>query len=161
MYHERDMLTFDDAPEEEGGREITHITYRMTPYDRALAHAAAEGTRAGQNAAGWYVMDTLGGRVTGDVRPAARAILRGIEDGDPAVMDTLPYPDLSGQWADTLTGPQLVTDALMAAGYAGAYATQWRDAGMDWLAPLCDAYESAFSTAVESAISTAAREVLA
>jgi hypothetical protein len=85
-------------------------------YDAALAYAAARGAGDGANAAGWYVQDTIGGRVSGDPTKAARYILRGIDDGDSAVTDGFPFADLSGQWADSLTGPQLVNDAWASAG---------------------------------------------
>jgi hypothetical protein len=61
------------------------------------------GQRAGANAADWWAQDTVGGRATGDTAGRARAVLAGIDDGDPAVLDALPVCDLSGRWADTPT----------------------------------------------------------
>lgn len=116
-----------------------------TAYDRAIAYAETLGAEHGRNAAGWYNIDTA---------PAAQAILRGIADGDPAVLDTLPHADLSGEWSDTLTGPALYRDACDAAGLVeadGAYAS---------FDGICDAYENAFATAAESAIAAAARAIL-
>ena len=124
-----------------------------TAYDAAIAYAADRGAQDGRNAAEWWLQDTIGGRVRPRVdRMAAGAILRGLADGDPAVLDILPYADLSGEWADTLTGPQLVAAALDA-GEGGDY--------MGWYSDVCDAYEAAFSEAVEAEVSRAARAVLA
>lgn len=137
----------------------------MTAYDDALAYATAEGTRDGTNAAGWYVMDAFGDRVANlaDAKRSAAAVLRGIEDGDPAVLDTLPYADLSGQWADTLTGPALLGDAFGCgygddSGHAADEAMFWHG---DDLTAVCDAYGTAYAQAAADAIATAAREVLA
>ncbi len=126
----------------------------MTSYDRAIAYARERGTSDGTNAAGWYVQDAL--RSTRD-DVAIRRILREIEDGDPAVLDTFPQPDLSGEWADTLTGPELVRDALDAAGLTecGPGFYQPVESGFD--SDICDAYELAFSEAVEAEIARAAR----
>lgn len=130
-------------------------------YDAAIDYARKLGAEHGRNAAEWWLQDTFGGRVSPRVeRMAAGPILRGIEDGDPAILDTFPAPDLSGEWADTLTGPQLLADA-----FADADPDHPADEAMFWHADaftdLCDAYESAFSDAVTDAIETAARAVLA
>lgn len=128
-----------------------------TPHDRALAYARTRGEQDGRNAVSWF--DWMGGWSGPDPeKRAARAILAGIEDGDPAVLDTLPAADLSGQWADTLTGPQLVADAWIEAGI-----TDWRSLTGEHDAAftdICDAYETAFSQAVEDEIARAARAVL-
>jgi hypothetical protein len=125
-------------------------------YARAIAYAAATGAQDGRSAAGWYAQDTYGGRVTRGAREAATAVLRGIADGDPAMLDGLPAPDLSGQWADTLTGPALVADALAAAGIPDADVMARASAApmpfVDWFSDVCDAYESAFSDAVTAEI---------
>jgi hypothetical protein len=60
----------------------------------ALGQADAS---AGSDAAGWWAQDTVGGRAGGDTATRARAVLAGINDGDPAVLDALPTCDLSGQ----------------------------------------------------------------
>ena len=142
-------------------------------YDAALAYATERGRQDGTNAAGWYVQDTLGGSAYGPAGLAARNVLAGIEDGDPAVLDTFPSPDLSGQWADSLTGPQLVEDAWWRAGIgAGESHTEryadyldkldaMRATDSDAFTDLCDAYETAYTDAVSDEIARAAREVLA
>jgi hypothetical protein len=63
--------------------------------DALLATATAAGAAAGRAAADWWAQHTIGGRSHGDVRAAARRILTGIDDGDPAVSDTLPVCDRS------------------------------------------------------------------
>ena len=116
------------------------------PYETsAEAYARVTGDRDGGAAASWYTIDETN----------AAAILRGIEDGDPAVLDTFPFPDLSGQWADTLTGPQLVRDALE---YAGEDPDG--DEAQDAFGDICDAYEAAFSAAVEDYIGSIARAIV-
>src|SRR5690349_11916464 len=111
-----------------------------TAYDRAIAYAQERGREDGENAAAWYVQDVLTNRVR-DTAITARMVLRGIENGDPAVLDTFPVADLSGEWADTLTGPQLVADAVL-----DAVVDIAQDAGEsdDWFSDICDAYETAF-----------------
>ncbi len=59
-----------------------------------VVHAAATaGAAAGRAAADWWCQHTVGGTAGGDVRMVARRILAGIDDGDPAVLDTLPVYD--------------------------------------------------------------------
>lgn len=120
----------------------------MDAYERALAYATARGRQDGTNAAGWYELPD-GSRSRYDAA-ALRAILDGMAEGDPAVLDTLPAPDLSGQWADSLTGPQLAADAVLA---AGIDVGQGIDESDGWTADICDAYESAYVEAVEAEVS--------
>ena len=102
-----------------------------------LRAAAAE---AGGHAADWWAQDTIGGRATGDVRLVARRILTGINDGDPAVLDTLPSLDLSTQWADSPSEADLYTSA---AGDAAA----WQTLSGRQREEVIDAYRDAFDTA--------------
>ena len=69
---------------------------------------------------------------------------------DPEIFDGLTTPDLSGQWADMITGPQLVEEALAAAGSCAPADV----AGRDQLAftEICDAYDLGFRQAVEEDI---------
>lgn len=133
----------------------------------ALQYARETGTAHGRAAASWYEIRD---------EATARAILSGLEDGDPAILDTLPSADLSGEWADTLTGPQLVADAwaeglcsdyrAVGMDHTAAYEAAadryivLRDAGEDAFSELCDAFELAFSEAAEDAIARAARLML-
>ena len=118
----------------------------MDAYEQAIEYARERGEQDGTNAAGWYIQDAFGGRVTRGAEESARRILQGIEDGDPEITDGFPYADLSGEWADRLTGPELVDDAISAAGID-------HDDGDDdvaahqWFAEICEAYEAAFDQA--------------
>lgn len=126
------------------------MTANDPAYDRAIAYAADLGATDGRAAAGWYF--------DGNTSPDAyTAVLAGIEDGDPAVLDTFPSADLSGQWADSLTGPALVRDALQSAGIDLDSDDAVTDDSVAWDNDICDAYESAFSTAVEDEIGRVAR----
>lgn len=69
-------------------------------WDRAIEAMRHAGREDGLNAAEWWEQDNVGGRATTDTMWTARKLLDGIEDGDPEIMDGLPYLDLSGQWAD-------------------------------------------------------------
>jgi hypothetical protein len=90
----------------DAGDRITpapHIAAAVAPSGHAdawtatLARLRADGVEAGRGIADWWAQDTLGGRATGDIRAAARRILAGIDDGDPAVLDALPTsPHRSG-----------------------------------------------------------------
>jgi len=120
-----------------------------TMYEAAITYAAAQGTEDGTNAGAWYELPD-GSRSVFDV-DALNGLLQGIEDGDPAVLDSFPYADLSGEWADTLTGPMLVVDALDAAGHSrdtvhGATYGYCKPTE-DWGPDICDAYELAFNDA--------------
>lgn len=125
----------------------------MDKYAKAIEYAKANGAADGAGAAGWYVQDTIGGRVSGDPAKAARYLLRGIENGDSAITDGFPFADLSGEWADSLTGPELVVAALGADDETPEYS--------DWFSDICDAYEIAYSDAVANEIERSARYILA
>lgn len=51
------------------------------------------------NSFGWWVQEAFTKNKEPDV-DIARRVLKGIEDGDPLVLDYLPCIDWSGQWAD-------------------------------------------------------------
>lgn len=111
-----------------------------TPVDHATKYAHDLGTEHGRAAASWVNVDET----------TAETLRRGMDDGDPAVLDTLPAPDLSGQWADALTGPQLVADAIRAATEHGAIYSE-QDAN-DAFGDLCDTYETAFDDAMTAVV---------
>lgn len=123
--------------------------------DKACEYARAEGAERGRNAAEWYAQDTFGGRVTRGADAAARKVLQGIDDGDPEIWDTLPVPDLSGEWADLLNGSQLVSDAVEAAGID----EETEDVN-SLFADVCDAYENAFHDSVVATIARYAKNTL-
>jgi hypothetical protein len=153
------------APEHDGPHaNLARGTWPADPYDRAIQYARERGARDGANAAGWYIQDTIGGRAR-DPRNAARAILAGIENGDAAILDGFPTADLSGEWADTLTGLDLVTAAAEHAGLSSetedeaafeAFHAFYESAFVD----ICDAYAVVFDEASTDAIETAARDML-
>lgn len=96
--------------------------------DRAIVRASELGSEHGR-AAGTWVID---GNTTHD---ACRALLDGIEDGDPAVYDALPSAPLSGEWADAYSVADLATDTGI-----GADHDAWDD--------VCDAFEMAWHDAM-------------
>lgn len=62
------------------------------------------GEADGKNAGEWALNDWHG------TVKDAKHFLTGIEDGDPAVMDQLPHPQYSGEWADQPTWEDIVRD---------------------------------------------------
>lgn len=123
-----------------------------TPIDRAIAYATERGRADGLAAASWYEVPT------GSGINLAR-LIKGIDDGDPAILDTFPTADLSGEWADSLTGPALVEAAIV-------NADDWTMTRDEWTAywsvlepfnDICDAYEIAFSDAAAAEIERVAR----
>jgi len=68
-----------------------------------LRKARRDGRDAGRNAASWCF--------DGNTTDATyRYVLKGLEDGDPAVLDTYSAPNLSGEWADAPTPQSLAED---------------------------------------------------
>ena len=114
-------------------------------YDLAIDYAAKLGTEHGKAAASWsYDGNTP--------RTWYESTLRMIEDGDPELYDRIPAPDLSGQWADRMTGPELYSDALEESDI------EEDDDTFDALfTEICDAYEAAFSQAIVDEIERACR----
>ncbi len=109
-------------------------------YLRYLEQAEQEGYEAGKAAGSWL----LDGNST---EQAARALLRGIEDGDPEVMDALPSSPLSGEWADDPL-PRDVLDGL------------GLDEDDDAAEDVLRAYEDAYSRGVEDEAVRSARAML-
>lgn len=99
----------------------------MTTDNGAIMRAAHLGEQHGRNAADW-----LWDGNTDDPATFLATLVRGIEEGDPAVVDLMPWPDLSGEWADGLTPADL-------AAYVDA---DPEDDGL--MMEVCDAYELAF-----------------
>ncbi|MEV7267911.1 DUF4314 domain-containing protein [Micromonospora aurantiaca] len=81
-----------------------------TGWAAALQRMRAAGAVAGRTAAEWWAQDTIGARAGGDTRLAARRILAGIQDGDPAVLDALPRFSAVGEPVD-IAGWELFADA--------------------------------------------------
>lgn len=108
--------------------------------EAAIEAAEAAGYVAGTAAGSWL----LDGNSSLDV---ARRLLDGIEDGDPAVLDELPSPPLSGEWA----GDPTPRDVLASVGMS-----EEDDAADDVLT----AYEDAFSRGVSDEAVRSARAML-
>lgn len=99
----------------------------------AIATAISLGKEQGRNAASWY-FDS--GRNT-IAREDYLRVLKGLRDGDPMILDSLPQTSpLSGEMAGDMT-----PDYLMSLVSLSAATGVERDA-------VCDEYEQAFSTAV-------------
>ena len=110
--------------------------------DSLTDQAAKIGAEHGRNAASW-VFD---GSTRDDTY---RTVLRGIEDGDPAILDAYRTPDLSGEYADDYSEADLLRDV-------------WPDTEVDepdeLASELSDAYNDAASAAFWDAIETACRQ---
>jgi hypothetical protein len=105
--------------------------------------AEKQGERLGRNAASWYEADDWS------------AVLKGVEDGDPAIYDTFPNPDLSGQWADEVNGTALVADCFP--GDPDRHCRLWAWIEDNCFTEACDAFEDAFRVACEDEIVRRAR----
>lgn len=80
------------------------------------------------------------------------AVLKGIEDGDPMVLDTFPTSPLSGEWADSFSLRDL----------ADEFEIDTEDYESDaWLGMVAAAYEDGFYSAVSDTIEDACRSYLA
>jgi hypothetical protein len=108
--------------------------------DAKLEAAEQEGYEAGKAAGSWVIDGNT-------PEETARYILQGIEDGDPAVMDSLPSSPLSGEWADA----PLPRDIL-----EGFDMDEDDDAADD----LLTAYEDGFSRGVMDEVERSARAAL-
>lgn len=125
----------------------------MSNYETAVAKAREIGREHGENA----IADWFDGTVS--YRPAL--LLDQVNgggswvdgNGGPDTNPTLPAPDLSGEWADGYTPQRLYVDC-------GGTMTRAQDYSNDIGAALCDAYEAAFSDAVETAVRAACESAL-
>jgi hypothetical protein len=114
-----------------GGKAGDMRSFSGAEWDALTARAAVLGAEHGRNVAGWVDVDSPG---------AARRWLRGIEDGDPAVLDALPGAPLSGEHVDWLTILDLYREL-------GVTDTDDTDDGA-----LCTAYEDAWYAAVHEEV---------
>lgn len=122
----------------------------MTTYEEAIGKAREIGWEHGENAAAWWEQEA---RVFLSSPPNMAMMLAGLDSGDPIVLDNLPAPDLSGEWTDGYTPQRLYVDC-------GGTMTRAQDYSDDIGADLCDAYEEAFSEAVETAVRAACESAL-
>lgn len=109
-------------------------------YDTLIEEARRMGEERGRDVASWY----FDGNTTTETYAA---VLRGIEEGDPEVMDTLPCSPLSGEWA----GDPVPADVLEALEVSDA-----DDAADEYLS----AYEDGFAQAAADQIEETARRML-
>ena len=79
-----------------------------------------------------------------------RNLLKGIEDGDPLVIDALPGDPLSGEYADGLTPTSLL-------GELGVLGIQEGDESAALTDDLCQAYEDAWQLAMQDEVVRACR----
>lgn len=105
-------------------------------YEEQIRKAEQIGTEQGEGAASWYFdrdtdYDTY------------KAVVDGLEDGDPEILDTFPTSPLSAEWADTYSLADLAEDTDC---------EQDSDAFDD----VCRAYEDAFYTASQDEIARVA-----
>lgn len=122
----------------------------MTTYDDAIGKAREIGREHGENAAlAWWA----------DYTPAAGKVIVSRMMAQTSVLQTfgghLPRPDLSGEWADSLTPRSLAVFVGMP-DLGPDDDTEMAEA----LNAVCDAYEEAFSQAVETAIRAACEQIL-
>lgn len=135
-----EMLTEDDpSPYQRAVHRFWRETY-PDAVDRFEEDAHARGVEDGRAAGSWV----LDGNSSEDT---ARAILQGIEDGDPAVMDSLPSAPLSGEFADGL----LPRDVLR------WYGLTEEDAESD---DILRAYEDGYAEGVDEEVTRTARAML-
>lgn len=114
------------------------------------AAARKAGRRAGESAASWA---TDFGRMNArDSKEAARRIIKGFEDGDPAILDGFRFPNLSGEYADDPTPRSLMDDLGLSED----------DPRYEWLeSDLCDAWEESSALAFEVEVIRSCKSELA
>lgn len=116
-------------------------------YRALLDDARSLGEQHGRNAASWWEQDAIGGRASGDTRAVARRVLRGINDGDPEILDSLPCPNLSGEWADGMTPAELFAylDIEVPDDHESDPFNQWSD-------EICSEYETGASQGAQDEV---------
>jgi|GEM_PF-6083673 len=120
-----------------------------TRWQRVLDAMTAAGHADGADTAAWWRQDTLGGRANGDVNAVARAVLAGIDDGDPAVLDALPT---ASKAEDRV--------AQLYAEHAGPHAPGWDCLNAPCQAEALDAYRDAHDTAVHDEVARHCHDTL-
>jgi len=122
-------------------------TTEKVSFQSLSAAAVRLGEEHGQAAAEWYWDST-----TPDIYDY-RKVLKGIDGGDPEVMDTLPRADLSGEMADGMT-PNKLYEMI------GVPEQFFHHELHTSLEEICDAYEQAFNGKAESVVRTSCEENL-
>jgi hypothetical protein len=121
-----------------------HRTGSRPGWPQLLETLHTAGAEAGRTEADWWAQNTVGGRATGDTAATARRVLAGIDDGDPAVLDSLPTLSAGDD-------AQRHRDAVPAAApdFAQLSATE--------RAAAADAYRDGFDIAVTDAVTVHCR----
>ena len=133
-----------DNPTDPATPATTEKTGWTDPLDAVRAAGTADGTSAAQ----WWLQDTIGGRASGDTTAAARRILNGIDDEDPAVLDTLPTAD-AGWPGNTATRYYHIAEDGHATELTAEQSRQAKDA-----------YRDGYATAVTDTVAAACRRQL-
>ncbi len=152
---DRDRPTGDAATEPRSS--AAHHAHDAT-WRHVLDALRRAGEHAGRNTADWWAQDTVGGRATGDTAATARAVLAGIDDGDPAVLDALPVCEVSGPCADTHT--EASPCASLYAEAAPAEAPGWGDLDGPRRDEATEAYRDGFVTAAHDRVAEHCRTAL-
>ncbi|HEX8626552.1 MAG TPA: DUF4314 domain-containing protein, partial [Catenuloplanes sp.] len=121
-------------------------------WQQLLTTVRERGAVAGRNAIEWWAQHTVGGRASGDVAATARRILAGIDDGDPAVLQTLPTVH-SADDADRIANGDVYAEA------ADTTASSWPMLTGRQRDEVGDAYRDGFDTTVEDAAAARCRAV--
>jgi hypothetical protein len=116
--------------------------------EKVIKEAEKLGKAHGENAAQWVAQDSWGGRVASSRQSEenARAFLKGIEEGDPMIMDSYTSPNLSGEWADSMTPRNLIEEVT-----EGEISLEPEEESA-----ICDAYEQAASDGFWQELETSA-----
>lgn len=131
-----------DATLDRRDRHDRHVAYDWAFGPTVEQRAARLGAEHGLRAGAWII--------DGNTTPeSARAILRGIEEGDPFILDNLPIvPDLTGEWADRPSGTAIYFEI-----------TEADEIGDDFTDVL-DIYEQAYTDAAVAEIERSARAMV-
>lgn len=135
--------TQDPTPYQTALHRFWTETYSAEIFDALEAQARDLGAEHGRAAASWY----FDGNTSAETY---RAVLQGIEEGDPEIYDTFPSGPLSGEWADSPT-PQTLAEQLALSTILGA------DYDPEALDEFCSAYEDGFYEASSAEIERVAR----
>jgi len=117
--------------------------------DHLTERAAAIGREHGQAAASWV----FNGNTTA---ATYRTVLRGFEDGDPAILDSYRTPNLSGEYADDYSEGDLLADLDLPASWQVCPLPEFEREEL--ISEIADAYNDAASETFWQAIETTCRE---
>jgi hypothetical protein len=121
-------------------------------FDALITEAEKMGEHDGTAAGSWAV----DGNTTEET---CRALVAGIDEGDPTVLDGLPFLDLSGQWADGPTVGDIIAEVVQHAddnGDPDVFLAAVRNLSTEDEDAVIDAYRMAYDTAVQDEVYRAA-----